>query len=43
MRVHRLQWDDLIPGLLDKKFDVIMSSMEVTSERRKRMGLSRRY
>jgi ABC-type amino acid transport substrate-binding protein len=37
------KWDDLIPGLIDKKFDVIMSSMEVTSERRKRMGLSRRY
>ena len=37
------KWDDLIPGLLDKKFDVIMSSMEVTSERRKRMALSRRY
>ena len=38
-----VKWDDLIPGLIDKKFDVIMSSMEVTSERRKRMGLSRRY
>ncbi len=38
-----VKWDDLIPGLLDKKFDVIMSSMEVTSERRKRMSLSRRY
>lgn len=38
-----VKWDDLIPGLLDKKFDIIMSSMEVTSERRKRMGLSRRY
>ena len=37
------KWDELIPGLLDKKFDIIMSSMEVTSERRKRMGLSRRY
>jgi ABC-type amino acid transport substrate-binding protein len=37
------RWDDLIPGLLDKKFDVLMSSMEVTSERRKRMTLSRRY
>ncbi len=37
------KWDDLVPGLLDKKFDIIMSSMEVTSERRKRMGLSRRY
>ncbi|MDP2376893.1 transporter substrate-binding domain-containing protein [Reyranella sp.] len=37
------KWDELVPGLLDKKFDIIMSSMEVTSERRKRMGLSRRY
>ena len=37
------KWDELIPGLIEKKFDVIMSSMEVTSERRKRMGLSRRY
>src|SRR4029077_17611229 len=26
-----VKWDDLIPGLLDKKFDIIMSSMEVTS------------
>jgi len=38
-----LKWDQLIPGLLDKKFDIIMSSMEVTRERRQRMGLSRRY
>jgi ABC-type amino acid transport substrate-binding protein len=37
------EWNDLIPGLLDKKFDVLMSSMEVTAERRKRMGLTRRY
>lgn len=38
-----LKWDELIPGLLGKKFDVIMSSMEVSRERRQRMGLSRRY
>ena len=38
-----VKWDDLIPGLLDKKFDIIMSSLEVNSERRKRLGLSRRY
>ncbi|MFZ5782018.1 MAG: transporter substrate-binding domain-containing protein [Pseudomonadota bacterium] len=37
------KWDELVPGLLEKKFDVIMASMEVTSERRKRMGLTRRY
>ena len=35
-----LKWDELIPGLLGKKFDVIMSSMEVSRERRQRMGLS---
>ena len=38
-----VKWDDLIPGLLDKKFDIIMSSLEVNSERRKRLGMSRRY
>lgn len=37
------KWDELIPGLLDKKFDVIMSSLEVNAERRRRLGLSRRY
>jgi ABC-type amino acid transport substrate-binding protein len=37
------KWDELIPGLLDKKFDIIMSSLEVTTERRRRLGLSRRY
>jgi len=37
------KWDDLVPGLLDKKFDVVMSSLEVNSERRRRLGLSRRY
>jgi len=38
-----VKWDDLIPGLLDKKFDIVMSSLEVTAERRRRLGLSRRY
>ncbi len=37
------KWDDLIPGLLEKKFDIILSSMEVTAERRKRLAFSRRY
>ena len=37
------KWDELIPGLLDKKFDIIMSSLEVTNERRKRLAFSRRY
>jgi ABC-type amino acid transport substrate-binding protein len=37
------KWDELVPGLLDKKFDIVMSSLEVNSERRRRLGLSRRY
>jgi ABC-type amino acid transport substrate-binding protein len=37
------KWDNLVPGLLDKKYDIVMSSLEVNSERRRRLGLSRRY
>lgn len=37
------KWDDLVPGLLNKKYDIVMSSLEVNSERRRRLGLSRRY
>ena len=37
------RWDDLVPGLLDKKYDIVMSSLEVNGERRRRLGLSRRY
>lgn len=37
------KWDDLIPGLLAKKFDIVMSSLEVTPDRRRRLGMSRRY
>jgi len=37
------KWDELVPGLLEKKFDIVMSSLEVNSERRRRLGLSRRY
>jgi ABC-type amino acid transport substrate-binding protein len=37
------RWDDLVPGLLDKKYDIVMASLEVNSERRRRLGMSRRY
>src|SRR3954467_10094593 len=37
------KWDDLVPGLLDKKFDIVMSALEVNNERRRRLGMSRRY
>ena len=32
------KWDELIPGLLDKKFDIVMSSLEVNGDRRRRLG-----
>ena len=38
-----VKWDDLVPGLLEKKFDIVMSSLEVNNERRRRLGMSRRY
>jgi len=37
------KWDDLVPGLVEKKYDIVMSSLEVNSERRRRLGMSRRY
>ena len=37
------KWDELVPGLLDKKYDIVMSSLEVNNERRRRLGLTRRY
>ena len=37
------KWDELVPGVLDKKFDIVMSALEVNNERRRRLGLSRRY
>lgn len=36
-------WNDLIPGLIEKKFDIVMASLDVTPERRRRLGMSRRY
>jgi ABC-type amino acid transport substrate-binding protein len=38
-----VKWDELVPGLLEKKFDIVMSSLEVNNERRRRLGMSRRY
>ncbi len=36
-------WDGMIAGLKEHRYDVIMSSMEITDERRKRIAFSRRY
>ena len=37
------QWDGIVRGLLDRKYDAIMSSLAITERRRKRIAFSRRY
>ncbi|WP_178130798.1 transporter substrate-binding domain-containing protein [Reyranella sp. CPCC 100927] len=37
------KWDEIIPGLLDKRYDIAMASLQITSERRKHVAFSRRY
>ena len=36
-------WDSMIPGLQAKKYDVIVSSMSMTDERRRVVDFSDRY
>jgi arginine/ornithine transport system substrate-binding protein len=36
-------WDAMIPGLVAKKYDVIISSMSITEERLKQVDFSERY
>jgi arginine/ornithine transport system substrate-binding protein len=36
-------WDGLIPGLLSRKSDVIMASMRITEERKKRVSFTNKY
>jgi arginine/ornithine transport system substrate-binding protein len=36
-------WDGMIPGLLARKFDLIMSSMSITEERAERVNFSEPY
>jgi polar amino acid transport system substrate-binding protein len=37
------EWDGIVRGLLDRKYDAVMSSLEITERRKKRIAFSRRY
>jgi ABC-type amino acid transport substrate-binding protein len=37
------KWDDLLPGLLDHRWDAIFSSLEVSADRRRHIAFTRRY
>lgn len=42
-RVVTAPWDDILPGLLDRRYDAVMASMDMTPERRRQIGFSKRY
>jgi lysine-arginine-ornithine-binding protein len=42
-RIVTAPWDEILPGLLDKRYDAIMASMIMTSERRRQISFSKRY
>lgn len=42
-RIVTASWDDILPGLLDKRYDAIMASMDMTQERRRQISFSKRY
>jgi polar amino acid transport system substrate-binding protein len=43
LHIVEMKWEDLIPALLDKKIDIIMSSMTITPARQYRIAFSTPY
>jgi lysine-arginine-ornithine-binding protein len=42
-RIVAAKWDDIIPGLLDKRYDIAVASLQITAERRRHIAFSQRY
>ena len=41
--IVKQDWDGMIPGLMARKFDAIISTMDITEERKKRIDFSEKY
>ena len=42
-RIVAAPWDDIMPGLLAKRYDIAVASLHITRERRRHIAFSRRY
>jgi lysine-arginine-ornithine-binding protein len=42
-RIVTAPWNDILPGLLDKRYDAVMASMDMTPERRRQIAFTKRY